>query len=455
MPNVQPRCFVFQPAATGAATRYNSRMKITFIAFGTRGDVQPTLAVGKALQARGHQVSMIASANFKNWIEGHGLHAWPSQVDVQAVMQSEQGLDWIEHGHDPVRQLQVMQKSLNLNGRAMMEDAWQACQGAEVVVSSFTSDLYAGTIAEQLGAKHVSTPLQPAVLATRSGAATMNAPLPNQTSIFNYWFGRLLVEPMGWRLIGKLTNAFRQETLQLPPLTAEAAQMVLRRAWVVQGISAQVVPPPADWPPNVHTAGYWFLDEDTAWQPPPDLQRFLAAGPPPVYIGFGSMTGRKVQAVTDTVVAAVQQAGLRAVLQAGWAGMGATQLPPEIFLLQSAPHAALFPLMSAVVHHGGAGTTAEGLRAGKPTLIIPHIADQFFWGQRIQALGLGPAPIARAHLNVAKLAAALGSLAQNAHFREQAGALGQRLRAEDGVGNAVRLIERYLSASNPSRSTHV
>ncbi len=419
-------------------------MKITMIAFGTRGDVQPAVALGKALRACGHQVRIMAGANFTAWIQQHGLEAAPASVDIQAMMMGEGGHAWVEHGNNAIRQMRVMQRLLDQYGLAMMREAWQACQGAEVVVSSFTSDVYAVSIAEKLQAKHISTPLQPALVATRSGMATTQAPLPNRVSLVNYLYGKWLIEPFGWRLMGRINNRFRGETLGLPPQTYRENRQGLRGTLIVQGFSAQVVPHPGDWPANIKTAGYWFLDEDRAWQPPKALLDFLSAGGPPVYIGFGSMAGRNPQALTSTIVSAVAQSGQRAILHAGWAGLGGEQLPASIFLLDSAPFSWLFPRMAAVVHHGGAGTTGEGLRAGVPTLVVPHMADQPFWGSRAAALGVGPQPIPRHKLTLENLTAGLREVTADRSMRQRAIELGARLRGEDGIGTAVSVIEEYL-----------
>src|SRR5690606_35862025 len=157
----------------------------------------------------------------------------------------------------------------------------------------------------------------------------------------------------------------------------------------------------------VHITGYLFLDEQAGWQPPPALEAFLDAGEPPVYIGFGSMAGRDPEAMTALVVEALALCGRRGLLLTGWGGLHAGAVPESIFVLDAAPHSWLFPRMAAVVHHGGAGTTAEGLRAGVPAVVVPFLFDQPFWGARIEALGVGPAPIPRKQLTAARLAGAI------------------------------------------------
>jgi UDP:flavonoid glycosyltransferase YjiC (YdhE family) len=414
------------------------------IAFGTRGDVQPVVALGKALKAEGHSIRVIAGANFQDWIKKHGLEAVASKIDIQTVMESELGREWIEKGNNPVLQMKIIKQLSDQTGWQMMTDAWESCRDAEVIFSSFTSDIYALSIAEKLRAKLISIPFQPALFATRSGATTMSAPFPDRKSVFNYFFGKLFLEPAGWRLSGKMTNDFRQQVLGLPQQTRAQYMKAKGDLFTVQAYSRHVVPHPEDWPANVHTTGYWFLDEQTHWEPPRDLLEFLDAGERPVCIGFGSMIGRDPEKVTRVVVDAVRESGRRAILLSGWAGIGNTELDNNIYRLDAAPHEWLYPRVAAAVHHGGAGTTAASLRAGTPTIIVPHLGDQPFWGKRVHSLGAGPKPIPRNKLAASALADAILAATSIPDIKKQAEKLGTGIRAEDGIGTAVKLIENYL-----------
>ena len=417
---------------------------ITFIAYGTRGDVQPTIALGKALQQRGHTVRILAGANFASWIKQQGLIPLPTQIDMQAIMSSEGGRDWVEKGHNPVAELRIMRKLLEKHGMHLAEDAWAACQGSDLLISSFTSDVYAVGMAERLDIPHASMPLQPTLFTTKDGRVLLNAPLPNRISWLNYLFGKLFIETAAWTLYGNIANRVRTEMLNLPAQTQRQNRADRRKMTILHGYSSHVVPHPADWPCNFHTAGYWFLDEAERWQPSVELLEFLAAGPPPVALGFGSMTGRNPEQMSKIVVEAVQMSGQRAILLSGWAGLGQMQLPETIFQLAAAPHGWLFPRMATVVHHGGAGTTAAGLRAGVPSIVVPHFADQPFWGRRVAALGVGPKPITRTKLTANKLAAAIDTAVANQTMRQKAAELGEKIRAEDGIGKAVNIIETAL-----------
>ena len=416
-------------------------MQITLIAYGTRGDVQPALAIGRALRAHGHGVRLLASAHFKDWIESHGLTAVPATVDIQALMNSELGNEWAEIGNQPAKQMRVMKKLLDDNGLAMIRDAWQGVQGSDLIVSSFTSMSFASSMAQALGARHMVMLLQPPLLATRSGPAMIGAPLPRHTSLINYLFGKWVLERLLWWTYGPLINQFRRETLHLPPQTARQNAAAWQGQPVLLGYSPLVVPPPADWPPTVHTTGYWFLEDDPGWRPPRPLLDFLAAGERPVCIGFGSMGGRERGAWQQMLLEAIDRSGRRAVLLAGWAGLSDEPLPPSVLALEAAPHAWLFPRLAAVVHHGGAGTTAAAFRAGLPQVVVPHLADQPFWGQCVQRLGVGPRPIPRPKLTAENLSAAIQRASSDELMLVRALDLSERLKVEDGVGAAVRLIE--------------
>ena len=211
----------------------------------------------------------------------------------------------------------------------------------------------------------------------------------------------------------------------------------------LNGWSRHVAPDPLDWPNAVRTMGYWFLDR-ADWEPPADLETFLSAGPPPVYVGFGSMAGRRPERTTAAVLGALRQTGLRAVLASGWGGLRRGDLPASVVLIDRVPHDWLFPRVAAVVHHGGAGTTAAGLRAGRPTVVCPFFGDQPFWGRRVHELGAGPAPTPQKRLTAERLAAALREATERPSIREAATTLGRQIRREDGIADTVAHIERLV-----------
>jgi UDP:flavonoid glycosyltransferase YjiC (YdhE family) len=217
----------------------------------------------------------------------------------------------------------------------------------------------------------------------------------------------------------------------------------LHTAKVINGFSEHVLPRPADWPDNCQVTGYWFLDQPH-WTPPESLSRFLASGPKPVYIGFGSMVSSSARAFTQTVLDAVKTSGRRAVLATGWGALDGEDGPQndQIFFLRHAPHDGLFPLMSAAVHHGGAGTTAAAVRAGIPSVVVPFFGDQPFWAHRLNRIGVAPPAVDRRTLTADALASAL-SATQEPAMIQAASALGRTVRAEDGIREALRRLRKW------------
>jgi sterol 3beta-glucosyltransferase len=416
-------------------------MRIAIIALGTRGDVQPAVALGKGLRAAGHTARVIASQSFQDWIEREGLEFGCVRTDIQAMMSSEGGKDWVESGQDPRKVMQTMSRLVEAHDFEMARDTWTACQGADAIISSFTSDSFAPSIAEKLDVPQLCGMLQP----NRPSRSpyTPSSILTSRDSIANRWMGYFVMRLL-WNVFRKAVNQLRTETLGLPPMTFNAYVRRARNLPVLNGFSPHVIPPHPDWGEHTHTTGYWFED-DTDWKPPAPLSDFLASGPAPVYIGFGSMSNRNPAKSAEIALEALRRSGQRGIIAAGWGGLNVADLPVDVLAIESAPHGWLFPHCAAVVHHGGAGTTAAGLRAGVPSVIIPHFADQPFWGRRVYQLGAGPKPIPRAKLNADHLTAAIQEAVSSTAMRERAAELGAAIRAEHGVANAVRAIECYLN----------
>ncbi len=200
------------------------------------------------------------------------------------------------------------------------------------------------------------------------------------------------------------------------------------------------MPKPPDWGDHIFVTGYWLLDSPPGWQPPADLAAFIEFGPTPIYVGFGSMSARDPRATTQLIVEALRRTEQRSVLSTGWSGLADADLLESVFAVESIPHDWLFPRMAAVVHHGGAGTTGAGLLAGIPNVIVPAAGDQFLWGEGVEALGVGPKAIPRKRLTVERLAEAIQVAVNDASTRERAKALGECVRADDGIALATRII---------------
>jgi sterol 3beta-glucosyltransferase len=324
--------------------------------------------------------------------------------------------------------------------RDTLDDEWSSAQHAEVFIYN-PAALGGEHIAEKLGVPAFAAFPTPLYTPTRE----FPSPFFPVDSLgpFNKASHQLLAK-IGPAMYGGAIRDWRREVLGLPP--ARGPVRVRGRAVpTLYSYSEAVVPRPADWDANTIVTGYWFLDAPSGWAPPSDLVKFLADGPPPVYIGFGSMFMAGGAQATEAALQALALSGRRGVLATGWGGLAAETNSKEVFFLDSVPHDWLFPQVAAVVHHGGAGTTAAGLRAGRPTVICPLVGDQPFWGRRVASLGVGPAPLPKFKWTAERLAAAISVATNDQRIGQAAAALGDHLRVEDGVGCAVAYINAHLN----------
>lgn len=421
-------------------------MRLVLLAIGSRGDVQPYIALSLGLQKAGHQVRLAAPALFEDLISPYDLEFHPLDVDTRQLMESEKAKALIISDRNPLGFLLIYKDFADKLLGAMHGEFWQACQNSDGIIYS-PFGVIAHFVAQKLGIPRFATALQPLGRTTEFP----NIMLPGWLKLgggFNYT-SHLVAEQVLWQPIRRQVNEGLVNKLNMKPvrLTGPFVELYEERTPVLYGFSQLVAPPPHDWPVEHHVTGYWFLDAPPNWEPPQELLDFLEAGPPPVYIGFGSMTHRSPEESTELTLEALRLSGQRGVLLHGWGGMAKMELPDSVIMVESIPHQWLFPRMAAVVHHGGAGTTSAGLRSGVPSIIVPHFADQPYWGERVAALGVGPRPRARARLTAGKLADSIDQALNNQTIRERAAKLGAALRAEDGVGNAVRVIERHLNRS--------
>jgi UDP:flavonoid glycosyltransferase YjiC (YdhE family) len=420
-------------------------MRITIVTAGSRGDVQPYVALALGFARAGHGVRVATHENFRAFVTARGLDFAPIGGDPQAILRGAAADAWLASGRNRnmLRFVREMGRVAPALVEEMLADFWRACQDADAVIFSVVA-LASWQVAERLRVPSAGAFLQP-FTRTRDFPAIGLPPALRLGGAFN-WATHLVAEQLLWQPVRRRVNAWRGATLGLSslPVAGPLRTMARHRTPVLYGYSPSVVPRPADWPEWVHVTGYWFLDVEPGWRPPPALEAFLADGPPPVYVGFGSMTPRNAARLTGIALEALERAGQRGVLLKGWGSLGEGDLPAWAHAVADVPHAWLFPRTAAVVHHGGAGTTGAGLRAGVPSILTPLGFDQPFWGARVAALGVGPAPISRRSLTAEQLAAAITAAVGDEGMRERAARLGAQIRAEDGVGCAVDRFERYV-----------
>ena len=426
-----------------------AKPRILILTYGTRGDVEPMLALALGLKRAGMAVAIATSTRFSEWIGTHGIDALPISDDLLALMDTPEGRMLLEGGAGVMARIRAgarMQKVAKpINVRMMFETAY-AAEAFRPDMIVYHPKMFAGPhIAEKLAVPAVMAVFQPLFVPTGefplAGLPASRLPGWNRATY------RLV--PLSMRFYRNRINAFRRQKLGLGPVGAGWAVAMPPGAGpipVLHAVSPHVIPRPADWPGHAHLTGYWPLEPQAGFSPPAALQAFLRAGPPPVYAGFGSMMSADPAALADLLADAFRQAGVRGVIGAGWAGLD-TAASDDVFVTPPVPHGWLFPQTAAIIHHGGAGTTAAAFRAGVPSIICPFIGDQPFWARRAHQLGVAPPPLPRSRLTAERLAASIREAISNTAMRARADELGRKLQTETGVDNAVELITGMLAAA--------
>lgn len=407
---------------------------------GSRGDVQPYLALGLGLQRAGHQVQFCADPVFEQLVTSTGLHYTP--VTAAPVGMLQQNLSRVA---GPIKLTRWLQRHFKPLARQFFADLAAATQDTDAILYSTLA--FAGYhVAQKHGIKALAVynvPITPTHAFHCPSFPAPPAALPFK-GLYNWWSFRI-ANQVFINLIKPVVNECRREVLGLDALpNVFYRRLDVTPMPVVYGFSPALLPRPSDWGDWLQLSGHWFLDDLPGWQPPESLLKFLDTGTPPIYVGFGSMVDDQIKHATPVVLEALQCLGQRGILLGGWGGLGEGDLPRSILRLDSVPHGWLFPRVAAVVHHGGAGTTAVGLRSGRPTVTVPFFADQPFWDIRVHQLGAGPKPIPFARLTVAHLAEAIGQVITDPTLRSNANALGEKLHNEDGVVKAVGMIQALL-----------
>lgn len=418
-------------------------MKIAIIAPGSRGDIQPYVALGAGLVKSGHHVRIVTNMEFEELVRSYDLEFWGVDLDVQIALQSSDVRSAIEGG-GLIRSFIALSRMARRGSQLLAVQGLEAARGMDAILSGFGGLFMAYSLAQKLNLPLIqayNVPITP----TREFAGALLPHLPF-ASVLNSFTHRLTRQIL-WVASRAAGNAARKTVLDLPsaPRVGPFESGVLKNGPVLYGISPSFLPKPKDWDKQVAMTGWWFADLAKDWRPDAELMKFLGEGPPPVFVGFGSMSHKDGQKTMELVLSALQISGQRGIVQAGWGGLKAREIPPNVFLADNIPHAWLFSKVRAVVHHGGAGTTAAGVRAGIPTIVVPFHGDQPFWGRRVSVLGIGPNPVPRKRLTARLLADAILAATQSEDMRARAFAMGAKVRGEEGVATAVEWIEWHAN----------
>jgi UDP:flavonoid glycosyltransferase YjiC (YdhE family) len=416
-------------------------MRVTILTVGSRGDVQPYVALGLGLQAAGHQVRLATHVEFEPFVREHGL-------DFAVIPNNP--FTGLNAGVEPGAADAANAPDTTLTFRQRFEQALEqwitgslaASQDAEAII--YSQLCFIGY--------YVAEKLQVPCYAANHSPLTPTRVFPTIYARKKWRLGgafnrltHFLDQQFFWQRNRTMLNRLRQQTLGLPPLPfwGPYGRMQRERLPVLYGYSPALVPKPFDWDDWIHVTGFWFLDRPAAWQPPDDLVAFLEAGPPPVYLGLGSVANSNPVRVTKAALEALAQTGQRVIVMPGRVDLAQVDLPPETYRIGPTHFDWLFPRVAAVITHGGPGTVGLALRAGVPALAIPFFGDQFFWGQRIADLGVGPAPIPAAQASVEQAAAAVRTMVGDQAMRRRAADLGRQIQAEDGVARAVEVLQQH------------
>jgi sterol 3beta-glucosyltransferase len=422
-------------------------MKVFILVYGTRGDVQPCVALACALNRAGHDVTLAGPASFESWVAGYSVKYAPLHDGLTRLWDNPQ----MRESQSGVRGLPAVRAFAEAVHRPripeipqIVADAWSAAQGADVVVHS--APLLASAshhIAEALGVPLALCQMYPLFTPTSEFPAALYR-FPGEdrfpAALTRATYRALLFMLKG--TTGRDVDAWRERILRLP----HRRRNLLRRpdggpVPVLSAISAHVLRPPRDWPDWVHTTGFWFLPPSPDWTPPAALADFLTAGEPPVYVGFGSMASRDSQGMGRMVVEAVNRAKVRAVLATGGGGLAVDDPSADVFVVDQVPHDWLFSRVSAVVHHGGPGTAAVAIAEGRPQVICPFMADQPFWGKHLHRSGLACAPVRSSTLTAADLTESIRTAIGDSSMAAQCRTMASLVRTENGADAAVSVLE--------------
>ena len=410
-------------------------MRITMICIGSTGDVRPYIILGRELKARGHDVAICAFSEFEQSILNEGMRYKRMRGDAKTLMGT------LMNGSSGVMFLKQARDALVNLMDTILEDFEAACEDAEAICATFLGEVIQ-SIAEAKKVPYIQTHYYP--MDFNYDTPIASAPGQRAGKVWNkatYQLAYMLISILEKYYLDDWREAHGMKPRKL--VTKPKYELNGHTVPVLYAMSPLVMPRPSEWGENIHMTGFWLGKGTPDYTPDPALEAFLHNGEKPIYVGFGSMVNAEMRETLDVVLEALRQSNTRAVLSTGWGGVKIPERD-DIFVADFVPHDWLFRHVAAVVHHGGAGTTAAGIQAGRPTLIVPFGGDQPFWGARAGELGIGPKAIPRDKLNVSRLTKAFIDLKETKKYAVAARELGERLQKEDGAVIAANIIEHEL-----------
>jgi sterol 3beta-glucosyltransferase len=402
-------------------------MKIAIVCNDTRGGVQPYLALGLGLQHAGRDVRAVAPSEFTPMFAQNGIPMSPLSGGDDVARMRAMGME--EKG--TLATLRFMRERLPRRMADWTLEPLDACNGVDMMTGGIGGMIIRLSVADRLGVPFIPTHLQPFGVRTSVYPGLLLPWFPTWLSGAAIKFSHVVSDQVALMPFRSAMMKARKKALGLSgkPRAANGQP-------VLYGFSRYVLPAPTESDAGQHVTGYWNMPAQN-WQPPTALDEFMAQGNTIVSFGFGSMMGQKPEELTEIVKIAIHKLGIRGVMITGSGMLANTQSSDQLYSINSIPHDWLFPRVHAVVHHGGAGTTGAALQAGVPSVIVPFAVDQPFWAGRVEALGVGGTSIARRKLTVEKLVSSLQQVLGDTKIQQAAKRLGEKIRTENGVANAV------------------
>jgi sterol 3beta-glucosyltransferase len=409
-------------------------MKFIVATYGTEGDARPFAALCRGLMDAGHEARLLADAATLDGARALGVPTTALAGDIRGTVAPDPAIAGVvAKGGGFKRTVRVVAQIANENAEGWLRTIIESAEACDAILAAGLAAFVGFSAAEYLGITSIGSGMIP-ITPTAAFPSPFLPPLwvPRPLNRASHGF----VNSMLWRAFRDRINAARAK-FRLPPRKA-----VWTGHAMVYGVSPKLLPTPVDWPANVHLCGQW-LARNSAWTPPQVLANFLAAGEAPIYIGFGSMTGFDNARLLDALIEAMN--GRRALFYPGWSGIDPKALPDNFLAIGETPHDWLFPRTAAIVHHGGSGTSHSAARAGVPSIVTPFAGDQFFWAERLRLAGVAPAAVDGRRPRAEAFASAF-DFAASPRARDRARMLGEMIRAENGVVDAVAAIERIAAA---------
>jgi len=416
-------------------------MKIIILTSGSRGDVQPYIALAKGIQNKGYNVKLVANSNFKDFVEDNNIKFCPVNLDIKELVESEEGIKLIESRNV----VNFLLKFLDLFKKSLVQffdEILEYCNDSDLIIHSPTA-FVASYIAVKMNIPSIGAYLQP----FSKTKEFPNFAFPQNISYLPFYneLSHYLFDFLSWQMIRPSVNYITNQRLKigkLPFFFISSKFQEKNNFPIIYGYSSHIIPKPKDWRESLNITGYWFL-ENNNYIPPKELENFLNTDKKIIYIGFGSMSNRNSEEVAKIIENTINKLNIKAVVLSGWKGINKIE-NENIYMTDYIDHNWLFPKISACVHHSGAGTTSACLKSATPQIPIPFFADQPFWANRVYSLGLASKPIKRKNLNEENLFFSVKSILEDKEISKRAKEISKKISQENGIENALKSIDNIL-----------